>query len=1217
VAATDIAQLGVSIDSTPFVEATAKANETANAFDRLAASNERLAGSAGSAAGAQAQAASTSASAALTYSTAADRLLANLEKQIALFGASSTAVAHYAGVTAGMTTAELDRYKAQTLVLEGLKEELAAETALAAARDAQLAGQTAFIDSLRVQAETIGLSKTQLLEYKAAQLGVSEQAAPLIASIQAQTAALASSTTAATALGESEAAATARIAAMVEASLTQTATVNDTTVANQRYAASVDELAAAATAAERAGLSFNTVTTQTTVELNAAATATERATVADNEYNAAVARTTAALERRLFAVKATAAELAAYDADLAGATAEESAYQASLVRSIEAQTAEAKAAKAAAAALVEETTAANGASFATSTVTREVVTLGREIGRGDISRFAGSASLLAQNLGLLDKLFTPLGLTIAGVGVAIGVSADAALKADKNLGDYGANVTKIAQQTGASAGFIQQFNFAVESIGGKANEGGAALDHLAQQIGKAEGGSRQAQAAFAAVGISVDDLKRLNFDEVVGKIADAFSNSTDGATKFRTAQLLLGTSSKELIDLFDQGSTGLDAFADHARKLGIVLSEDTIQKLDDLHKANAQAKTDWDAMVTVAETALIPTLLTLAKALHDNAAEADAVKGFFLGVNEVVKGTAVVATAATGLNQFSEFVVAAVTATAEVIKGNPLVAKNEIIDAYQHAKDEGKKYIEFVKDLYKQTAPPADFKIVPTTPLPAPEVGKPKVDRIPGLLEQQDIKTLQDQLSEINSLYAAAVKATQDDYRTANKSTAEYVSTEQALNDKHLKDVQNNIAEQIKVLRAGLAADSPEKRIADQEKINSLQVAATKAVTDYLTTYESLATTETTATQKREAATKLFNDRLQEQLQTQKEAADLQVQALGTGTRENALLVQLNNIDKAYEKAILDAERLFKQGPNTDERRKDYETDIANQKRAADESKAVALDTYDRITVAREDWLAGSEKAWVDWADSATNVNAEIGSTVTTTFNGLTDSLTTFVTTGKLSFTSLADSIIKDLVRIGVQLAEEKAVSALLGAIGGIGGGIGSAAGTAVTAGSTAASFGQSLSGIGSSGVATSFSGSALGYATGGFISGPGSGTSDSIPARLSNGEFVVNAAATRQNRGLLEALNGGAGSSGQRHFANGGFVGATPQSVSGGSTSIVFNIDMSNKGTANAPQQPSASLRSNTDAFQKELESAVLQVVRKHSEPGGQINKIIKQVSR
>jgi len=46
--------------------------------------------------------------------------------------------------------------------------------------------------------------------------------------------------------------------------------------------------------------------------------------------------------------------------------------------------------------------------------------------------------------------------------------------------------------------------------------------------------------------------------------------------------------------------------------------------------------------------------------------------------------------------------------------------------------------------------------------------------------------------------------------------------------------------------------------------------------------------------------------------------------------------------------------------------------------------------------------------------------------------------------------------------------------------------------------------------------------------ATGGFISGPGTGTSDSIPARLSDGEYVINAAATKRYKPLLDKINSG-----------------------------------------------------------------------------------------
>ncbi len=47
--------------------------------------------------------------------------------------------------------------------------------------------------------------------------------------------------------------------------------------------------------------------------------------------------------------------------------------------------------------------------------------------------------------------------------------------------------------------------------------------------------------------------------------------------------------------------------------------------------------------------------------------------------------------------------------------------------------------------------------------------------------------------------------------------------------------------------------------------------------------------------------------------------------------------------------------------------------------------------------------------------------------------------------------------------------------------------------------------------------------------ATGGRISGPGTGTSDSILARIANGEFITNAAATARNLPLLQAINSGA----------------------------------------------------------------------------------------
>lgn len=73
------------------------------------------------------------------------------------------------------------------------------------------------------------------------------------------------------------------------------------------------------------------------------------------------------------------------------------------------------------------------------------------------------------------------------------------------------------------------------------------------------------------------------------------------------------------------------------------------------------------------------------------------------------------------------------------------------------------------------------------------------------------------------------------------------------------------------------------------------------------------------------------------------------------------------------------------------------------------------------------------------------------------------------------------------------------------------------------------------------------------GFSGGGFVTGPGTGTSDSIPARLSAGEYVVRAAAVRRvGISALEALNGlrtptaRSRVSGVQAFADGGLVTAS-----------------------------------------------------------------------
>lgn len=79
-------------------------------------------------------------------------------------------------------------------------------------------------------------------------------------------------------------------------------------------------------------------------------------------------------------------------------------------------------------------------------------------------------------------------------------------------------------------------------------------------------------------------------------------------------------------------------------------------------------------------------------------------------------------------------------------------------------------------------------------------------------------------------------------------------------------------------------------------------------------------------------------------------------------------------------------------------------------------------------------------------------------------------------------------------------------------------------------------------------------------WATGGYIAGPGTSTSDSIPAFLSNGEYVLTAEAV-QNVGLplLDAMNSGR----VGHFATGGLVRANGSGRKGTAAQAASNVTL------------------------------------------------------
>lgn len=124
----------------------------------------------------------------------------------------------------------------------------------------------------------------------------------------------------------------------------------------------------------------------------------------------------------------------------------------------------------------------------------------------------------------------------------------------------------------------------------------------------------------------------------------------------------------------------------------------------------------------------------------------------------------------------------------------------------------------------------------------------------------------------------------------------------------------------------------------------------------------------------------------------------------------------------------------------------DPESQLVKVYRAqADEMRKRAAVDQNSFDKQRDPWITLST-SMKRYQDDASNTGQLIGDTLTNAFKGAEDAFADFVTTGKLSFSGLATSIVADLARIAAKKAIAGLVDGALGAASGSGGWMGSVA---------------------------------------------------------------------------------------------------------------------------------------------------------------------------
>ena len=202
--------------------------------------------------------------------------------------------------------------------------------------------------------------------------------------------------------------------------------------------------------------------------------------------------------------------------------------------------------------------------------------------------------------------------------------------------------------------------------------------------------------------------------------------------------------------------------------------------------------------------------------------------------------------------------------------------------------------------------------------------------------------------------------------------------------------------------------------------------------------------------------------------------------------------------------------------------------------------------------LASQNPLAGFTVALEQFAASArTNAEAAAGfmtSAIEGATNSMADAFVQFAETGKFRFGDLIDGLLADLARLAANQIFRQIFGAILSGFA-----PGANAAGPVASGGAGPSFGGIRLGAGATGGLVTIGGDGVAriltgtgaipaFGPGGLVRGPGTGRSDSVLARVSDGEFVVNARATRSAYPYLRALNESIPA-----FQRGGAVGEPP----------------------------------------------------------------------
>jgi lambda family phage tail tape measure protein len=557
-----------------------------------------------------------------------------------------------------------------------------------------------------------------------------------------------------------------------------------------------------------------------------------------------------------------------------------------------------------------------------------------------------------------------------------------------------------------------QCGVTVESLSGLAAVGratgtgadtiAAASNKLSKALASANEDSKGAATALKALGLSFDDFQKMTPDERIQKVAVAMKQFEDGGQKSAAAMMLFGKTGAEMLPFLKDLAV--------AGELHAKVTTEQAEAAHEFEKSMGQLKANGDAWKKSLALELLPTLNELMAVLltiKKSTSEQGSVIGEGLKVALQTIGVL-------GVNVV--FVFKELTATVAMLFDKSVALAH--LD-FSKSRTIGEKYTADAKAAREEVDKLSSSLLGLTNSKAGGGRGGNSASY--GVANgDEGLKTL----TGLNGSAAGTAAVTPSDFDKINKQTMEQINlAAQALG------ASRDLTESEKARIKALSEIDAGKLTAPEKALFKQRVESIAAMQDEIKARDHVAKAVEVENAEKEKAWKAAEDYSASLDRTLSDLA-FETSLLGKDADAIKQMTALRKLDAEAQRAIAAAK-----GDPVAQALVTSQSGEAAQKVVAGMAQQKAA--QDALNAS---WSVGAKTALTEYSKQVSNVAGATQNAIANAFKGMEDALVSFVKTGKLDFSSLADSIIGDLARIAVQQSITGPLAKMLGLSTGGGG---------------------------------------------------------------------------------------------------------------------------------------------------------------------------------